>query len=269
LLMLHWLALFVPVQSAGTAQPVLPLVRAHSHNDYRHPRPLFDALDQGFCNVEADVFLRDGELLVAHEEDEIQPERTLEALYLEPLLERVRQNGGKVYPAESPFTLLIDVKSEAEPTWRALRLVLERYREMLTVFEPTGVRRGAVTVLISGNRAASLMLSETSRLAGLDGRFPDVDLGLNPSVMPLLSDNWTRYFTWSGRGPLPAREREQLWSIVQKAHSAGYLVRFWSAPDTPAAWELLLDAGVDLINTDNLEGLARFLREKERSVATP
>ena len=30
-------------------------------------------------------------------------------------------------------------------------------------------------------------------------------------------------------------------------------------PDVPAAWRMLRDAGVDLLNTDDLAGLARFL----------
>ena len=41
-------------------EPVTPLRQAHAHNDYEHPRPLLDALDHGFCSVEADVFLTDG-----------------------------------------------------------------------------------------------------------------------------------------------------------------------------------------------------------------
>src|SRR5512135_1483640 len=50
---------------ASPAQPT-PLVHAHAHNDYQHERPLLDALDRGFCSVEADVHLVNGELLVAH-----------------------------------------------------------------------------------------------------------------------------------------------------------------------------------------------------------
>jgi hypothetical protein len=80
------------------AEPV-PLIHAHAHNDYEHPRPLFDALDHGFCSVEADVHLVDGRLLVAHDRSKVKPERTLEALYLDPLRERVKKNNGHVYPA--------------------------------------------------------------------------------------------------------------------------------------------------------------------------
>jgi len=42
-----------------------PLTRAHAHNDYEHTRPLFDALEHGFCSIEPDIWLVDGKLLVA------------------------------------------------------------------------------------------------------------------------------------------------------------------------------------------------------------
>src|SRR6266849_514163 len=97
------------------AEPV-PLTRVHAHNDYEHKRPLFDALDQGFCSVEADIYLVDGKLLVAHDRDKVRPERTLQALYLDPLRERVKKNHGRVYSDGPEFTLLIDLKSD----WRKI-----------------------------------------------------------------------------------------------------------------------------------------------------
>src|SRR5215207_8092712 len=105
--------------TAWAAEPeaVPPLRRAHAHNDYWHGRPLLDALDRGFRSVEADVSLVDGALLVGHEPKELRPERTLEALYLAPLRERVEKNGGRVYPGDRDFFLLVDVKSEAGPTY--------------------------------------------------------------------------------------------------------------------------------------------------------
>src|SRR5258707_1793939 len=90
---------------------VTPLRRAHAHNDYEHKRPLFDALDQGFCSVEPDIWLVDGQLLVAHDLKNVKPERTLAALYLDPLRDRVRKNGGRVYRGGPTVTLLVDVKS--------------------------------------------------------------------------------------------------------------------------------------------------------------
>src|SRR5438105_6300377 len=94
------------------ASPVVPLRHAHAHNDYEHKRPLFDALDHGFCSVEADVFLVRGALLVGHTQLDLQPERTLEKLYLDPLRARIKANGGQVYKNGPTIWLLVDVKTE-------------------------------------------------------------------------------------------------------------------------------------------------------------
>src|SRR5256714_6647293 len=92
----------------GPPGKVVPLPQAHAHNDYEHKRPLFDALDNGFCSVEADIFLVDGELLVGHARQDLKPERTLEKLYLDPLRERIKANGGRVHPGGPTVVLLID-----------------------------------------------------------------------------------------------------------------------------------------------------------------
>ena len=93
-----------------------PLKQAHAHNDYEHVRPLLDALDQGFCSVEADIFLTSKGLMIGHTLLDLKSDRTLEKLYLESLRDRVKANGGKVYRDGPPFYLLIDVKTDAKKT---------------------------------------------------------------------------------------------------------------------------------------------------------
>ena len=129
-----------------------PLAHAHAHNDYAHRRPLADALEHGFCSVEADIHLVDGQLLVAHDRRNVRPDRTLEGLYLDPLRRRVQRNRGKVYPGGPVFTLLIDIKSNGPQTYAVLSKVLARYSEMLTAVRDGAVRTKAVMVVISGNR---------------------------------------------------------------------------------------------------------------------
>ncbi len=242
------------------AQPaVSPLPNTHAHNDYEHTHPLFDALAQGFCSVEADIYLIDGKLLVAHERREVRPERTLEALYLDPLLAQVRAHGGRLYPGGPDCYLLIDVKTAAEPTYRALRDVLARYQEMLTRFTPTSTETNAITVVISGNRARQIMASEAVRYAAVDGRLPDLAGSTNAHLIPWISDNWSLHFTWRGWQQMPADQQAELRRIVDQAHAQGRKVRFWGGPDIPALWSVELAAGVDFINTDKLAELRQFL----------
>jgi len=241
-----------------------PLMQAHAHNDYNHEVPLFDALGNGFCSVEADVFLIDGKLLVGHSHDELKAERTLESLYLNPLLDRVRQNGGHVFPDGPTFTLLVDVKSDGEETYIVLDTVLGMYEDMLTSVTVGKVERKPVTVIISGNRAWERIASDPTRYAGVDGRLTDLGSDRSTHLMPLISDHWGQAFKWDGRGPMPDSERAELRRIVQDAHNHGQRVRFWATPDQPspertAVWSELLAADVDLIGTDDLGGLRKFL----------
>ncbi len=121
----------------STPIPAVPvLLRAHAHNDYQHGRPLFYALGQGFVSVEVDIYLVADKLYVAHDGSELQSDRTLRSLYLDPLRERIRLIGGSVYPSGTQLTLLIDIKSEAEPTYEILREILKDYKDILTTFGP-------------------------------------------------------------------------------------------------------------------------------------
>lgn len=238
-----------------------PLPRAHAHNDYVHERPLFDALRHGFASVEADIHLMDGELLVAHDEEEVKAGRTLERLYLEPLMNLAKAGGGRIYPDGPSLILLVDIKSEAEPTYGQLKETLVPYRSMLTEFAGSEIRTNAVTIILSGNRPIKQVLQEEPRWVALDGRLDDLDAGYTAAQMPLISGSWGDYFEWNGQGNLPEAERQLLQFLVSEVQEEKKWIRFWAVPDTRLAWTQLERAGVDLINTDDLEGLSRTLRE--------
>jgi hypothetical protein len=249
--------------AAGTlSAQVVPLTRVHAHNDYEHQRPLFDALDHGFCSVEADIYLVDGRLLVAHERGQVRPERTLQALYLDPLRERVIKNGGRVYPGGPEVTLLIDLKTDWPKIYPVLRGVLKEYADILVTFHDGRRETNAVLVIITGDRAGTMFDGEATRYAALDGELADLDKGKSADFIPWISGNWYKTFMWRGQGKLDPEERAKLKSIVARAHQQGRKVRFWGSPDQPVFWQELLDDEVDLINTDDLAGAQKFLMDK-------
>ncbi|MGW4597201.1 phosphatidylinositol-specific phospholipase C/glycerophosphodiester phosphodiesterase family protein [Streptomyces sp. NPDC004457] len=243
-----------------------PLWHAHAHNDYEHPRPLADALDHRFGSVEADIFLVGDQLLVGHEASDLDPSRTLESLYLEPLAARVEAHHGHVYRgARRPLQLLVDIKTEGSATYLELDRHLRRYPHLFTRCAHGRVHPGPVTAVVSGDRAARApMEAQTERRAFYDGRLADLGGPAPASFISLISDNWTQNFTWTGAGTFPDAERRRLRSITGAAHARGQRVRFWATPDTAgpardALWTELLAAGVDYLNTDDLAGLEAFL----------
>jgi glycerophosphoryl diester phosphodiesterase len=253
------------ISSALYAADPIPLPRAHAHNDYLHKRPLQEALENGFGSVEADIWLVDGKLLVAHDRERVSPERTLEALYLAPLKNRFKTNQGQIHRGMVGFMLLIDIKADAETVWPVLRTSLNQYRELFTQFTDSSTTTGAVTVVLSGARPVQQVQAEPLRLCGIDGRLSDLDSNPSPHLYPLVSDSWRPTFGGFDEDQLAETDRVKLRAYVAKAHAQGRRIRFWGVPDQLYAWKELHAAGVDWLNTDKLPALAEFLRSQPAS----
>ena len=249
------------------AQEKIQVLQAHSHNDYEHDRPLFDALDCNFKSIEADVYSVGDSLFVAHDYDKMMSGRTLRNLYLEPLRNIIDKNNGSVYGNGEEIILLIDIKDDAIRTYQLLDKILQNYTDILTVFENETKKTGSVMVVVSGNRPFEFIKSQKIRYAGFDGRLENLDSDISPTLMPVVSDNWAKYFKWDGNGKMPKAEKQKLNDYANKAKSKGYILRFWGTPNqTPeqriATWKELKNSGVGLIGADNLEELKEFLQKK-------
>ncbi len=244
------------------AEELPPLTHAHAHNDYEHTHPLFDALSHGIASVEADIWLVDGQLLVAHDFKKVKANRTLQSLYLDPLRARAKKFNGKIYPATNfTFHLLIDFKSPPDVMYPVLRKVLSDYSDIITVFDHDKVEPKAVTVVLTGSRPREILLHEPIRQAGLDGVLNDLQAGKTNHTLLWISDDWKRYFKWRGVGAMPEDEKAKLMEIVAQTHQRKLLLRFWDAPESTNFWNELKSDGVDLLNADDLSGVEKFLRQ--------
>lgn len=248
---------------AGADPSPAYLPHSHSHNNYEQGRPLADALSRGFASIEADVVLLDGELYVAHGTDDVRPGKTptLTDLYLDPLRRVVDTNDGWVYGAhDPPLQLLVDVKTEADATYRALDSVLSRYADLLTTWTDGAPSPGPITVVLSGNRALDLIEHAPLRYVAIDGRILDDRRGVAPDAMPLVSEDWERLGPPTEEARLAAAR-----SVVQRMHAEGRKVRFWATPEDEDLWRALIAMGVDYIGTDEPARLEGMLRDAERA----
>jgi len=253
--------LFLSIKFSGKAQCV-PLLNAFAHNDYWHKHPLYDALDNGYTNVEADVYLHKGKLVVTHLFPVINHHRTLEKLYLKPLYDYVNQNNGKVYEGyDNPIILMIDIKSDANKTYAMLKPLLEKYRSLLSGYENGKLVLRPVRVVLSGHKPYDLLRDDKNRLAFIDEDLRKIprDTSDKQNIFTMASCKYSKLLKWKGSGTLSDQEKQRLCSYVSMAHHCGAKVRLWASPDNKNVWRELLQCGVDLINTDNLVRLKNFL----------
>ena len=109
----------------------------HSHNDYNRTAPFWEAYSQHCTSIEADVFLHDGEILVAHNREDVSADRSLRTMYIEPIAKVFRENGGRMWEGSSDrLQLMVDLKtSESLPGVLALA---EEFPDVFTT--PNGVK---------------------------------------------------------------------------------------------------------------------------------
>lgn len=140
----------------------------HSHNDYWRAQPFRTAVEAGCISIEADVYYNEGNLFVGHTTEALQLERTLETLYLNPLLDRLnhhntgslnrktssaQRNGIFLSDPHQSLVLVIDMKKDSDLIWPVLNKQLEPLRSLnyLAHFDGIDMVSGPVIVVTSGD----------------------------------------------------------------------------------------------------------------------
>lgn len=234
---------------------------AYAHNDYWHKRPLYDALDNGFTHIEADIYLRDGKLIVAHMCPRFRIHKTLDSMYLKPIMACINGTNKKGNCPDFPVMLMIDIKSDADETYRVLVQSLEKYLPVLTTCDNGVYKQGKITIVLTGHKPIALLKKEKNRIAFVDEDLLKVKSDtLDQNFYQTASCRYSNILNWRGDGPISSIEHNRLFSYVADAHRFGKKVRLWASPENTAVWRELLNCGVDLINTDQLEKLRAFLQ---------
>ena len=258
--------------------------RIHSHNDYWRDRPFWSALSVGCASIEADVWLVNGTLYVGHEQAALTSSRTLQSLYIDPILFVLNRtnpetpfysgsasstkNGLYDTAAGQTVALFIDLKTPGETTFPAVIDALQPLRSAgyLTTFNGTTVTTGPITVIGTGNTP----LNQVENVSPRD-YFYDANLALlsteltniTAAVSPIASAQFSRFI-----GEIEGTEFNQTQLDTVRAHisyaaSKGIMGRYWDTPAWPistrnAVWTTLVAEGVGLLNADALPEAAGF-----------
>jgi glycerophosphoryl diester phosphodiesterase len=259
-LLVGWVANAV-IPATAYSQKVF-LEQGYAHNDYLHKKPLFDALNNGFTHIEADVFLRKDSLIIAHWFPYLKEKRTLESLYLAPLKKYIQDTDLDTNTDQPSITLVIDIKSSPRKTYLALKSLLEKYSDILSCYENGVFKQGRVNIVITGRKPVDLIMNETRRLVMMDDFLDHISYSDNNKLFAMASCKYSRILKWTGKGPIPVDERNKLQALVDQAHSQGKKARLWASPENEKVWDELLNCGIDFINTDALSKLKAFYWSK-------
>jgi len=230
-----------------------------AHNDYEQPIPFYTAYNLETGYIEADVFLQDGRLLVAHSRSEIDTKRTLDSLYLIPLQNCIRHNNGFAYfDHQKSLMLMVDFKTEGNSTMQALVSTLNRYPDLINT--------NNLKVVISGNVPDPASWDKIPSFIHFDGR---PGIAYTPSQLERIQLISTSFpVRWNGKGVLTTADRERLIELRDEVHSKEKKIRFWGAPDFANAWIQLMNLQIDIIGSDQVSILVPFIKDLSKNTYT-
>jgi alkaline phosphatase len=217
-------------------------VRIHAHNDYQKAEPLVNALRNKAYSLEADVYLVNDTLKVAHNKNELATAPTLFSEYLQPIIHLFQTHHDHISD-DSNYApiLMVDIKENGESALQALVKLLSAYP---SVFDRS-INKAAVQIVISGERGSMWTVWPATIL--FDGRPNENYDAATLERVAFVSDSYLHYSDHSKNNA-----DTLLHQAAEKVHAMKKLFRLWAIPDNPASWDHLLQLGVDIINTDKI-----------------
>ena len=261
---------------------VLP-IPCHSHNDYWRQRPLYSALGSGCISVEADIWKIGKDIFVAHTMDQVVADRTLESMYIQPLIELLDHfNSGKkardiprgLFYQNPTQTLVLVIDMKTPGTWEVLQQKLQPLRERgyLTYWNGEDRISRPVTIVASGVAPFELLAAnQTYRDIFYDAPLEALndcpgphcswsnttDLRYDPSNSYYASSSLVNAVGSLHGFALTESQLDLMRQQVRTARERGLVPRYWGTPRWPRGlrdeiWSVLLQADVGVLNVDDL-----------------
>jgi glycerophosphoryl diester phosphodiesterase len=224
----------------------------HSHNDYSRPNAFYHAFNAGAGAIEADVYLRNGKLIVAHDTSSVKQYLTLTEMYLHPIQKEMNKR-------PRPLNLVIDLKDSYSPI---LTELLQELKPLSPIIS-TDKLQAPLSIIITGNRPPPSEYKNYPSYILFDD---DLQLAHTPQQwarVAQVSLNFENYSKWDGEGTLPLPDERLLKSVINAVHAAGKRIRFWAAPDNPAGWQKLMQLKADVLSTDRIDALLAEIGTKQ------
>ncbi|KAJ5182558.1 hypothetical protein N7492_000174 [Penicillium capsulatum] len=252
----------------------------------RQPAEFNSGLSHGCTSTEADVWLYNGTLYVGHDQSALTEDRTLEALYINPILDVLeRQNPDSPFVTtptkngvwdtvpEQTLYFFIDVKTEGYETFKAVIEALEPLREkgyLTTLKDGKTLSNGPVTIIGTGETPLDMVAPVKDRDYFFDAPLANLN---NPKyahidgfVSPVASTDFQATVGKMITDTEPILNDDQLRAIrdqIAIANKRGIGARYWNTPYFPIrrrnlVWRLLLREGVILLNADDLDAVTAY-----------
>lgn len=223
---------------------------------------------------------------MGHDESSLTESRTLESLYINPMLEVLQsmnpttpfvtsptKNGVWDTEPAKPLYFFIDLKTSGHETFQAVIDALSPLREkeyLTTVKDSRKLTYGPITVIGTGGTPFDMVAPVADRDYFFDAPLESLNereyKNIDHLVSPIASTDFLAAVGAVNRDTDPVLDDGQLEALrsqISTAKERGIGARYWNAPEYPVrkrnlVWRALLNEGVALLNVDDLDAATGF-----------
>jgi hypothetical protein len=234
--------------------------------EFLSDKDIWQTFTQGVVHYEAQIMYIYGEVYVTSQmpdsANHILP--TLRSSYLLPIYSQYKKNGGKVHENfDEEMYLFLDIKYDARKTYLKIWEELSPYNEILTYRIGPQWHDGKLRIIFVGNAPLRILQQERISFAGAQGSIDDLSKNYDSKVMPIIGINFENDINWNGVGKMPFDEFMKTKDVIKKAHDQNKKVRVYNCPEDENIWDVMITAGVDLINCSNPLKFNKFISARQ------
>lgn len=239
----------------GSGQMIVD--RAISKDDHKRKSPLTEALNAKFAGVSVKVKVSKDGLIKCDG-------KLFEEVYLKPLQRRASENNGWIYQGRpDEFFMIIEVDGDSVIAYHAFEKLFEIYSGILSSFEGGKRNKKAVKLVLSGDIPRSSIINSVNKYCTVDEPIHKIDSRYDGNSISISTLNFKKQFNWDGTQNMPNMQYHSFISYLKNARKAGHLSFVINVPQNANAWGIMLEAGADFLEIEDLEAFSIFWKNRK------
>lgn len=241
-------------QNCLIAQNQKSLINAVVANDQENSRPALEAIEKRFSAIVVEVNAgKNGEVMAG--------KHSFEKLYLSNLKKLLPANNGWLFEQPEELVMFVVLKDDPLKLWDSFCKVVDQYQELFTSFNDGVRKKGPIRLVVSGKLPIDDLIRNSPSWYGIMVPLNEAEkyeAWRNPVVM----FDYKKHFKWKGDEHMPNAQYHSLLSYSKNVHKANKLIYLSNTYAGNNYWNILLGAGVDYIEIDNLQSYIDFVRNR-------
>jgi len=223
-------------------------------SDHENKRPMLEALENSYSSIMIDLSLDKNGVITAGKVN-------FEKDYLRNIKRLLPAKNGWLFDQPDELVMIVNLKDDPLKMWDPFCKIIDQYQELFTQFNDGVRKKGAVRLVIAGRLPEQKLIEAAPSWYGFMFSINE-ESKYSSWRNPIVGFEYKKFFKWKGDGYMPNPEYHSLLSYAKNMHKANKQIMLLNAPAGKNFWSIVLGAGVDWIEVNDMVVYADFVKNR-------